>query len=88
MGFIIKNIDIFKANFRNKLAFGLLLGGIAGNLFDRIIYGFVRDFIDLKIFTYNLPIFNIADMAVIFGSILIIYAIIKGEDLNENNCSK
>ena len=39
---------------------GLLLGGTVGNLIDRIVYGFVIDFIDFKIW----PVFNIADSAV------------------------
>lgn len=78
-------IYCFKSNFRNNLAFGLLCGGLAGNLIDRITLGYVRDFFDFYIFNYDYPIFNIADICIVIGVILLIYAIIKGEDVNENN---
>ena len=75
---------IFKKNFntnvRNDIAFGLLYGGIIGNLVDRVVHGYVIDFLDFKIFSYDYPIFNIADMTIVIGIILIIYAMIKGED--------
>ena len=45
----------------NKIAFALVIGGSLGNLIDRIIRGSVVDFIDIKIFSYNFPIFNLAD---------------------------
>jgi len=49
---------------------GFILGGTIGNLIDRVIYGFVIDFIDFKIW----PIFNVADSFVTIGVIgLIIY---------------
>ena len=70
----------FKSNTRNDIAFGLLYGGIIGNLVDRIIHGYVIDFLDFNIFGYNYPIFNIADTVIVVGIILIIIAIIKGED--------
>jgi signal peptidase II len=74
----------FKNNLRNEIAFGLMFGGIIGNLLDRIFLGFVRDFIDFRILGYHFPVFNISDMAIVFGVILLIIAVIKGED-NENN---
>ena len=39
----------FKDNKRNILAFGLVYGGIIGNLIDRVFLGYVRDFIDFRI---------------------------------------
>ena len=74
----------FKVNVRNNIAFGLLFGGIWGNLVDRIFHGYVIDFLSFKIFNYDYPIFNIADITVVIGIILLIIAIIKGED-NENS---
>ena len=73
----------FKVNNRNILAFSLLYGGILGNLLNRLFTNYVIDFIDIKIFNYDYPVFNIADSAIVIGIILLIVAIIKGED-NEN----
>ena len=75
----------FKTNKRNTLAFGLLLGGLSGNLIDRLLFGYVRDFLDVFIFNYDFPVFNVADICIVTGVILLIIAILKGEDTNENN---
>lgn len=77
---IIKYLKNFTNNKRNTIAFGLLIGGILGNFFDRVIFGYVKDFLDFRLFKYNYPIFNISDIAIFCGVVLIIYAIIKGED--------
>ena len=52
-----------------KLSLGLILAGTISNLFDRILFGGVRDFIYLKFI--NFAIFNVADMAITIGTILI-----------------
>ncbi len=78
----------FKKNKRNNLAFGLLFGGLAGNFIDRISVGYVVDFLDFYLFKYDFPVFNVADMAIVLGIILLIYAVIKGEDVNENKSGR
>jgi len=50
----------------------LILGGIAGNVTDRIRFGFVIDFIDVQFGNWHYPTFNIADMAICIGAGLII----------------
>ena len=75
----------FKKNIRNNIAFSILLGGIAGNLADRLFLGYVRDFLDFKIGSYNFPIFNLADTFIVIGVTLLIIAILKGEDKNGKN---
>ena len=70
----------FRENIRNTLAFSLIYAGIVGNLIDRVILGYVIDFLDFRLFDYNYPVFNIADIFIVFGTALIIIAIIKKED--------
>ncbi len=82
---LIKFMFSFKNNLRNNIAFAFTCGGILSNLADRIFLGYVRDFLDFRIFNYNYPIFNIADITIVIGVFLLIIAILKGEDKNEKN---
>jgi signal peptidase II len=50
-----------------QAAFGLLCGGIVGNLVDRLVHGHVIDFIDLHFGTYTYPTFNVADSGICVG---------------------
>lgn len=52
---------------RTQIAFGLLCGGIAGNLIDRIFRGQVVDFLDFHFGSYQYPTFNVADSAICVG---------------------
>lgn len=56
----------------------LILGGAVGNLTDRIRFGEVVDFIDVRIFSFHYPIFNVADSAVVIGGILLAIALWRG----------
>lgn len=67
--YISKNKDTCLVN----IAFGILFGGILGNLFDRIVRGFVIDYINVSFFS----IFNLADIAITFGVVLLIIDNIK-----------
>ncbi len=51
------------------VAFSLILGGAIGNLIDRIYFGYVVDFIDLRVW----PVFNIADSAITVGAVVILF---------------
>lgn len=59
------------------LEYGLILGGVLGNLIDRIRLGGVVDYIGLKFGSYHYPIFNFADMMIVFGVVLIMVETIK-----------
>ncbi|EWH09004.1 lipoprotein signal peptidase [Catenovulum agarivorans DS-2] len=51
------------------IGFNLILGGAAGNLYDRVAYGYVVDFLDFTIPLYGRwPAFNIADMGIVIGA--------------------
>jgi signal peptidase II len=55
-----------------RIVFGLMSGGIVGNLLDRMIYGRVTDFLDFVIGSYRWPTFNIADSAMVVAACLYI----------------
>ena len=74
----------FKENTRNYIAFAMLYAGILGNFIDRLFRGYVIDFLDFKIFNYDFPVFNFADICIVVGTFLVIFAIFRGED-NENS---
>lgn len=77
---LLKYQNYFMENKRNILAFALIYGGLVGNLIDRVIYGYVIDYLHIYIFGFSFPVFNLADMAIVVGFLLIIIAIIKGEE--------
>ena len=68
----------------NKIALSLVIGGSIGNLIDRILRGAVIDFIDVKIFGYNFPIFNLADTFIVIGVFLLIIEMFRKEHKNGN----
>ena len=56
----------------NNIAYALIIGGAIGNVFDRIVHGFVVDYLDFFWGTYHWPAFNLADSAICIGAALII----------------
>lgn len=53
-------------------ALSLILGGAVGNLWDRVYFGFVHDFVDFHLGYWHFATFNIADTAITFGVILLL----------------
>lgn len=53
------------------VALALILGGAVGNLHDRVAYGSVVDFIEVHIFSYHWPDFNVADSSIVVGACLL-----------------
>ncbi len=79
---IYKMMKRFPICKKNILMFSLLYGGIIGNLLNRVIYGYVIDFLAFKIYSYSFPIFNLADVFIVSGVFLLAIAIWKKEDEN------
>lgn len=56
----------------NNIAYALIIGGALGNLFDRMVHGFVVDMIDFYVGNWHFPTFNIADTGICVGAALIV----------------
>ena len=60
-----------------SVALALILGGALGNLYDRIRFHHVVDFLAVKIYHYNWPDFNVADSCIVIGACLLLLEIFK-----------
>lgn len=69
---IIYRNQFLQDRFLHHLLLGLMIGGIAGNLIDRIRFGWVTDFLDFEFGSYHYPSFNIADSAICIAVVLYI----------------
>ena len=61
-----------------SLALSLILGGAVGNLIDRLVYGYVIDFIDVYYGSWHWPAFNVADAAISVGAFLLLLDAFRG----------
>lgn len=71
--------QLAQGSFLLQVAFGLQLGGALGNLCDRLARGYVTDFVDLRWW----PVFNVADSAIVVGTILLTYYVLFIEGAKE-----
>ena len=72
-----------------SIGFALVLGGAVGNLYDRAVLHYVVDFLEVHIFTYHWPDFNVADSAISVGAVLLLLEMIwprgaAGQQINES----
>lgn len=84
IGFIAL-ILIYKYLIMNKvlnkylmISYSMLIGGIIGNMIDRIIYGYVIDYLSFNIFGYSFPIFNLADTFIVVSIIMLLLCEVGG----------
>lgn len=66
------------------IAFASILGGAIGNVYDRIVHGYVIDFLDFYVGSYHWPAFNIADSAIFIGAALLIIDMLRGSPEQNN----
>ncbi len=59
-------------------ALALILGGAVGNVIDRVLYGYVIDFLDFYLGVWHFPAFNVADSAITVGATLLILDSFRG----------
>ncbi len=69
---ILHNLRNKKNSFIFKLSLSLILGGSTGNLIDRLRFGFVVDFLDLRIW----PVFNLADSVITIAAVLLTWELL------------
>ena len=55
------------------IALGMVIGGALGNAIDRVMYGAVADFLDFHAYDYHWPAFNVADMAIFVGVVMLLF---------------
>lgn len=80
LGFLI--YEVKKQKQESKLfmiTYSLIIGGLIGNLIDRVVLGYVTDYLEFYLGSYAFPVFNLADMAIVIGVILLIIHEIRGE---------
>lgn len=62
-----------------RLLLGLILGGAVGNLIDRVLFGEVIDFLQIGFRGHYWPVFNVADMAVTIGAVLLVLQALRSQ---------
>jgi signal peptidase II len=61
----------------SQAGLALILGGAAGNLLDRVVWGRVTDFLEFYLGDYHWPTFNVADSAIVIGSSLLLIELLR-----------
>lgn len=59
------------------LGYSLALSGLLGNFIDRLVDGYVIDYLSFKIFNYSFPIFNFADILIVVGILIVLFKEIR-----------
>lgn len=71
IGLIVLMIKTPKESTWTRISFTLMMSGAIGNFIDRLMFSYVRDFLDFIIFGYDFPIFNVADISLCIGVALL-----------------
>lgn len=75
LAIVFLSLYLKKLHPHTQLSFfsGILIGGIAGNTFDRLFRSYVVDFLDFHIHAWHWPCFNVADIAIVFTCFSLIF---------------
>ena len=79
---VVVSVMLWKARRQDRLSLcglALILGGAAGNVFDRVMWGRVTDFLDFYIRDHHWHTFNIADSAIVIGSGLLMLDLFRSK---------
>ena len=76
--FLVNYLNYTKTSFIEDICYSLLIGGIIGNLIDRVLYNGVTDYLGFIIFKYNFPVFNLADIGIVVSIFLLIILEFRG----------
>ena len=87
LGFIIYTVVKSKSLLYDVSA-SVFMGGLIGNLIDRVLQGKVTDFLDFVILGYDFPVFNVADMCICVSAVFIVMAVLKEEKENGKEISE
>ena len=77
---VVVSVLLWNAQRLDRLSmwgFALILGGAAGNVFDRVMWGRVTDFLEFYIGPYHWPTFNVADSAIVVGSSVLLIDLLR-----------
>ncbi len=74
--------------FLTRISFALIISGAMGNIADRLIRGYVVDFIDFYIGSFHWPFFNIADSCITVGAIILIISLFRSQKECTQSSSK
>lgn len=66
------------------ICYGLLIGGIIGNLIDRVRIGYVIDYLDFNFWSYHYPVFNFADICIVVSAVILLIISLKEVKYDRN----
>jgi signal peptidase II len=84
-------LTVWLARIENRLlaaGVAMVIGGAVGNAYDRVVYGAVADFVSLHAFGFYWYVFNVADVAIVVGVVLLIWDAVFGPEAREERARR